>query len=124
MAGTTRLELATSAVTVSTFNDMEEHGRHRKSLEVRHRQRYWASRCVSRKLLSTVPGQASNFRFGGDPSKIDAEARRADLSGGFDLCGRSKAVKSGVIDTKLPGGRPHLLAFTPNQRRSTLPLMI
>jgi len=39
MAGTTRLELATSAVT-GTFNDIEEHGRHRKSLEVHHRQRY------------------------------------------------------------------------------------
>ena len=41
-----------------------------------------------------------------------------------DLCGRSKAVKSGFIDTKLPGGRLSLWAFTPNQRRSTLPLMI
>ena len=41
-----------------------------------------------------------------------------------DLCGRSKAVKSGFIDTKLPGGRLRLWAFTPNQRRSTLPLMI
>ena len=30
---------------------MEEHGRHRKSLEVHLRRRY----CVSRKLLSTVP---------------------------------------------------------------------
>ena len=28
----------------STFNDMEEHGRHCKSWEVHHRQRY----CVSR----------------------------------------------------------------------------
>jgi hypothetical protein len=46
MAGTTRLELATSAVTA--FNDMEQHGRHRKSLEVRRRQRYCVSRCVSR----------------------------------------------------------------------------
>jgi len=46
------------------------------------------------------------------------------LSGGIDLCGRSKAVKSGFIDTKLPGGRPRLWAFTRNQRRSTLPLMI
>jgi hypothetical protein len=33
---------------ISTFNDMEEHGRHPKSLEVHHRQRYCVSRCVSR----------------------------------------------------------------------------
>jgi hypothetical protein len=32
----------------STFNDIEEHGRHCKSLEVHHRQRYCVSRCVSR----------------------------------------------------------------------------
>src|SRR2546425_7466440 len=31
-----------------TFNDIEEHGRHCKSLEVHHRQRYCVSRCVSR----------------------------------------------------------------------------
>jgi len=34
---------------------MEEHGRHCKSLEVRRRQRYCVSRCVSRRLLSTLP---------------------------------------------------------------------
>jgi alkylhydroperoxidase/carboxymuconolactone decarboxylase family protein YurZ len=48
MAGTTALEPAASAVTV---NDIEEHGRHRKSLEVHHRQRYCVSPCVSRTLL-------------------------------------------------------------------------
>jgi hypothetical protein len=33
---------------LSTSNDMEEHGRHCKSLEVHHGQRYCVSRCVSR----------------------------------------------------------------------------
>ena len=62
MAGTTRLELATSAVTVtSTFNDMEEHGRHRKSLEVRRRQRYCVSRCVSRSR-SDIHQMSEDFR--------------------------------------------------------------
>jgi len=31
-----------------SFNDMEEYGRHCKSWEVHHRQRYCVSRCVSR----------------------------------------------------------------------------
>jgi hypothetical protein len=53
MAGTTRLELATSAVT-----DMEEHGRHRKSLQVRRRQRYCVSRCVS--CVKRPPGLLEN----------------------------------------------------------------
>src|SRR5882757_6350419 len=42
MAGTTRLELATSAVTVSriqVLSTTKEHGRHCKSLEVRHSRR-------------------------------------------------------------------------------------
>src|SRR6267154_2259495 len=59
MAVTTRLELAVT----SSFNDIEEHGRHCKSLEAHNRQRYCVSRCVSRKPLSPVPGQASSFRF-------------------------------------------------------------
>src|SRR6516164_5402544 len=32
---------------------MEEHGRHCKSLEVHHRQRYCVSRCVSRRLCGS-----------------------------------------------------------------------
>jgi hypothetical protein len=60
MAGTTALEPAASAVTV---NDIEEHGRHRKSLEVHHRQRYCVSPCVSRTLL---------------PLGKEAEAKRAE----------------------------------------------
>lgn len=52
MAGTTGLEPTASAVTVqrdtSTFSNMEEHGRHCKSLEVHHRHRYCVSPCVSR----------------------------------------------------------------------------
>jgi hypothetical protein len=46
MAGTTGLEPAAFAVTA--FNDIEEHRRHCKSLEVHHSQRYCVSRCVSR----------------------------------------------------------------------------
>src|SRR5947208_1529442 len=47
MAGTTRLELATSAVTerfISTYNDLQERGRHPKSLQDSLRHRY----CVPR----------------------------------------------------------------------------
>src|SRR5437899_5480911 len=40
-----------------TFNDMEEHGRHCKSLEVHHRQRYCVSRCVSRRPPGVMRGQ-------------------------------------------------------------------
>jgi hypothetical protein len=39
-----------SSRVTSTFNDMEEHGRYRKLLEVRRRQRY----CVSQRLLSIM----------------------------------------------------------------------
>src|SRR5579872_4947949 len=63
MAGTTGLEPATSAVTVSTFNDMEEHGRHCKSLEVHLRQRYCVSRCVSRRLPFNCPALAPELRL-------------------------------------------------------------
>ena len=60
----------------STFNDMEEHGRHCKSLEVHHRQRYCVSRCVSRRLLPTVPDRRviSNLsvsRTESDPRGVD-----------------------------------------------------
>jgi hypothetical protein len=68
MAGTTRLELATSAVTA--FNDMEEHGRHCKSLEVRRRQRYCVSRCVSRGLLPTMGDRRVTPGFAGRPESI------------------------------------------------------
>ncbi len=43
---------------IGTFNDMEEHGRHRKSLEVRARQRYCVSRCVSRERSATLFGRS------------------------------------------------------------------
>src|SRR6266536_247471 len=44
---------------LSTFNDMEEHVRHSKSLEVHHRQHYCESRCVSR-----VPVGELGWRYG------------------------------------------------------------
>jgi hypothetical protein len=40
MAGTTRLELATSAVTVSTFNDMESHWKYVVDNVIVHRDVY------------------------------------------------------------------------------------
>jgi hypothetical protein len=42
----------------STFNDIEEHGRHCKSLEVHHRQRYCVSRCISRRPPGVTRGQS------------------------------------------------------------------
>jgi hypothetical protein len=49
---------ATELVT-STFKDIKEHGRHCKSLEVRRRQRYCVSRCVSQ----ADPRDARDARF-------------------------------------------------------------
>jgi hypothetical protein len=56
MACSTRFEFATSAGTAGSkyFKDMEEHGRHPKSLEVRRRPRYCVSPCAPRRFLSTV----------------------------------------------------------------------
>ena len=54
MAGTTRLELATSAVTgfISTCNDLQEHGRHPKLLQDNIRHCNCVPRCVPRGLNS------------------------------------------------------------------------
>jgi hypothetical protein len=41
-----------------SFNDIKEHGRQCKSLEVHHRQRYCVSRCVSRRPPEVMSGQA------------------------------------------------------------------
>jgi hypothetical protein len=57
MVDTLRSERRRSVIQASRMNagiaravksDMEEHGRHCKSWEVHHRQRYCVSRCVSR----------------------------------------------------------------------------
>jgi hypothetical protein len=42
----------------STFNDIEEYGRHCKSLEVPHRQRYCVLLCVSRRPPGVMRGQS------------------------------------------------------------------
>src|ERR1700674_1023443 len=51
-----RLPVTQEAAGSSTFNDIEEHGRHCKSLEVHHGQRYCVSQCVSRRPLGIMRG--------------------------------------------------------------------